>query len=87
MNTLISASHFMHIRMQIRYTQQILCIPEYTQTVPLERLWDTHDPQQILCDMKCTFVSHKNGSATPATHNDRTRTTAGPAACGPGVAV
>ena len=87
MNTLISADQFAYIKTRIRYTQRTLCIPEYTQTVPQGRLWDTHDPQQMLCDMKCTFVSHKNGSATPVTHNDRTPETFGPAVCGAGVAV
>ena len=32
--------------------------------------------------MKCIFVSHKTGSATPATHNGRTRPAAGLAVCG-----
>jgi hypothetical protein len=78
-NTLISANQFVYIKTPIRYTQRTLCIPEYTQTVPRGRLCDTHDPQQMLCDITCTFVSHKNGSATPATDNDRTRPAAGPA--------
>ena len=32
-----------------------------------------HVPQQILCDTYVHSMSHKNGSATPATHNNRTR--------------
>lgn len=32
--------------------------------------------------MKCIFVSHKTGSATPATHNGRTRPADGFAVCG-----
>jgi hypothetical protein len=83
-NTLTSANQFVYVKTPIRYTQRTLCILEYTQTVPRGRLWDTHDPQQILCDMKCTFVSHKNGSATPVTDNARTWPAAGPAVCGAG---
>jgi len=54
---------------------------------PQRNLCDTYDPQKTLCDMKCTLVSHKTGSATSATHNDRTRPAAGPLYRGAGVAV
>jgi hypothetical protein len=74
------------IKTPIRYTQRILCIPEYTQTIPGERLWDTYDPHQNLCDTKWGFMSHKMSCATPATHNDRTRPAAGTTVRGAGVA-
>ena len=70
MNTLISANPLVYIKTPIRHTQRTLCILWYTQTVPRGRLCNTHDPQQMLCDITCTFVSHRNGSVTPVTDND-----------------
>lgn len=65
MSLLVSATPLACIKTPVRY------LHIYTGW----RLCGTHYPQQILCDMKCTFASHNNGSATPATHNDRTRKT------------